>query len=90
MKVIADTCIWSLALRRTKCESEFLVKELIELITELRIQMIGPIRQELLSGIKSKKQFNDLKKRLAAFPDLELYPRDFQLAAEFLDRKSVV
>ena len=85
MKVIADTCIWSLALRRTRSESGFLVKELIELITELRVQMIGSIRQELLSGIKSKKQFNELKKRLTAFPDLELQSRDFELAAEFFN-----
>ncbi len=53
MKVIVDTCIWSMALRRTKGEPEFLVKELIELITELRVQIIGPTRQELLSVIKA-------------------------------------
>ena len=85
MKILVDTCIWSLALRRTKGEPEFLVKELIELITELRVQIIGPIRQELLSGIKAKKQFNELKKRLSAFPDLELQSQDFELAAEFFN-----
>ncbi len=85
MKVIVDTCIWSLALRRTQNESESLVKELIELITELRVQIIGPIRQEILSGVKEKKQFSRLKKCLSAFPDLELQSPDFELAAEFFN-----
>jgi hypothetical protein len=39
------------------------VEELTELMAELRVQLIGPIRQELLSGIKTKKQFSSLKKK---------------------------
>jgi len=85
MKVIVDTCIWSLALRRDESKSNDLVDELSELISEVRVQLIGPIRQELLSGIKSKTQFNNLKKHLSAFPDLPLLSRDFELAAEFFN-----
>lgn len=85
MKIIVDTCVWSLALRRNESKSSYLVDELSELISEVRVQLIGPIRQELLSGIKSKAQFNKLKKHLAAFPDLPLLFSDFELAAEFFN-----
>ena len=83
MKIIVDTCIWSIALRRNEVNQNNLVVELSELISEVRVQLIGPIRQELLSGIKTKNQFNKLKKHLSAFPDLPLVSRDFELAAEF-------
>lgn len=85
MKIIVDTCIWSLALRRNESNSSCLVDELAELIAEVRVQLVGPIRQELLSGIKSKTQFNKLKKHLSAFPDLPLLASDFELAAEFFN-----
>ncbi|MBU1340562.1 MAG: PIN domain-containing protein [Proteobacteria bacterium] len=85
MKIIVDTCIWSLALRRDKKGSDHLIDELIELINEVRVQLIGPIRQEILSGIKTKKQFITLKKNLSAFPDLQLQSKDFELAAEFFN-----
>ncbi len=55
MKIIVDTCIWSLALRRNSIEGNPYIEELRNLIEEIRVQFIGPIRQELLSGIKSKK-----------------------------------
>lgn len=83
MKVIVDTCIWSLALCRNAPESNQLVDELKELISEVRVQLIGPIRQELLSGIRSKKQFRNLRDHLSAFPDLQLESEDFELAAEY-------
>ncbi|MGV1098570.1 type II toxin-antitoxin system VapC family toxin [Thiovibrio sp. JS02] len=85
MKIIVDTCIWSFALRRNESKSSNLVDELSELISEVRVQLIGPIRQELLSGIKSKTQFNKLKKHLSAFPDLPLLSNDFELAADFFN-----
>ncbi len=84
MKVLVDTCIWSLAFRR-KEPANFLLDELIELIKEVRIQMIGPIRQELLSGIKSKNQFESLKKHIATFPDFQLETVDYEKAAEFFN-----
>ena len=83
MKVIVDTCIWSLALRRNTPKSIYLVEELKELISEVRVQLIGPIRQELLSGINSRKQFRNLRDHLSAFPDLQLESEDFERAAEY-------
>ncbi len=61
MKVIADTCVWSPALRRKAFVDDPYVRELRELIREVRVQMIGPIRQEILSGVRSEKQFRLFK-----------------------------
>lgn len=85
MKVIVDTSVWSLFLRRDRTFNDEHVAELRELIRELRVQMIGPIRQELLSGIPSKAQFEQLKGHLAAFPDLELTTADYERAALFFN-----
>jgi len=86
MKVLVDTCIWSLALRRKKQPtSNIEVVEFQELIEEVRVQLIGPIRQEILSGVKSQQQFSKLKKILFAFPDLPLVSEDFELAAEYFN-----
>ncbi|MCP3952297.1 MAG: PIN domain-containing protein [Desulfobacterales bacterium] len=83
MKVIIDTCIWSLALRRKENQTNGHVKELKELIKEVRSQLIGPVRHEILSGVKSKKQFDTLKNHLSAFIDLPLSNGDYELAAEY-------
>ena len=85
MKVLVDTCIWSLALRRAHKQDSQIVQELTELISESRAQLLGPIRQELLSGVKELKQFSKLKLALQAFPDLLLDAEDFERAAEFFN-----
>ncbi|HQG34936.1 MAG TPA: PIN domain-containing protein [Syntrophales bacterium] len=86
MKILVDTSIWSLALRRSAKLSEkdrSLVQELNELISEVRVAIIGPVRQELLSGISIKTQFEALKEMLAAFDDMPLRREDYERAAEF-------
>lgn len=85
MKVIVDTCIWSIALRKNSSKDEKLIKALTELIREVRVQLIGPIRQEILSGIKSQKRFFELKDYFTAFLDLNLKSEDFEKAAEFFN-----
>lgn len=85
MKVLVDTCVWSMALRRSVTAADGEVSELMELLKELRVQLIGPVRQEILSGVKSHAQFTRLRDRLRPFPDLELTSRDFESAAEFFD-----
>ena len=92
MKVLVDTSI-VLTLRRagaTSKEDQSLVYELNELISEVRVALIGPIRQELLSGISSQAQFEALKEKLRAFEDLPLTRLDYEHAAEFYNtcRKS--
>ncbi|MFW8601598.1 type II toxin-antitoxin system VapC family toxin [Desulfobacterota bacterium M19] len=85
MKVIIDTCIWSLALRRNEISGNIYVTELKELIKEVRVQLIGSVRQELLSGIKSTKHFNLLKTHLRAYDDLSIDKQDYELAAEYFN-----
>ena len=85
MKIIVDTCIWSLVLRRHHQPIDSVVSNLKELIIEKRVQMLGAIRQELLSGITIHAHFEKLKIDLRAFPDLELESQDFELAAEYFN-----
>jgi len=85
MRVLVDTSVWSLALRRRTNDlnhrESLLVRELAELVQEGRAGMIGVIRQELLSGINSGAQFEDLRKTLRAFPDEPLGIEDYEAAA---------
>jgi len=48
--------------------------------------MIGPIRQEILSGIRSESQFKNLRKHLESFPDLPILTEDYVAAARFFNR----
>mgnify|MGYP002068781928 FL=1 len=85
MKVIVDTSVWSLALRRDKQDSPAPVQELRHIILGHRVQMIGPIRQEILSGIRSGSQFKKLRKHLESFPDLPILTEDYVTAARFFN-----
>jgi len=85
MKVLVDTSVWSLALKRGTPKDSETIRELTDLIRDVRVQIIGPIRQELLSGLKTKKQFAKLKSYLNAFPDLPLQTADLEKAAEFFN-----
>lgn len=82
MRVLVDTCVWSHALRHTSPAPE-IVDKVKELIYDGRVVMIGPIRQELLSGISSSSQFNKLRDKLSAFEDIRLESAHFEKAAEF-------
>jgi predicted nucleic acid-binding protein len=86
MNVLVDTSVWSLALRRTRPVAPGIVDELKELIHEGRVEIIGPIRQELLSGLKNEPQFLALREHLRAFPDLPLDRDDFEGAATCFNR----
>ena len=86
MKVIVDTCVWSEALRRQAHANFEIIGRLRQLIQDSQVQMIGPIRQELLSGIKAEKQYRQLKQKLTAFPDLPTETQDYELAALFFNQ----
>ena len=82
MKVLVDTSVWSLALRRRASLDRPEVHELRSLIDEGRVAIIGPIRQELLSGIRTRDAFERLRGLLAAFRDEPLVTSDYERAAE--------
>jgi predicted nucleic acid-binding protein len=83
---LVDTSVWSLALRRAGVQPAPAALELVELIREGRAAIIGPIRQELLSGIKTAQQYGLVRESLRSFPDLGLTTDDFELAAGFFNR----
>jgi predicted nucleic acid-binding protein len=86
MSVIVDTSVWSLALRRrTLPDSSPAVSLLRDLITDDRVILLGTIRQEILSGVRSSEQFMRLRDYLRAFPDLELATEDYETAADFFN-----
>lgn len=82
MKVLVDTSVWSLALRRARPREDAVVAELRALVEEGRVAMIGPIRQEILSGIRTPEAFERLRDDLRAFEDEALHRADFERAAE--------
>ncbi len=85
MKVLVDTSVWSTAFRRKAItvDERAVVITLQELIESLQVAIIGPIRQEILSGITEEKQYNLLKTKLAAFEDLLISTCDHEKAAFF-------
>lgn len=85
MNVLVDTCVWSLALRRSSPQDTPIVRELRELISEQRVVMLGPVRQEILSGIREETHFQRLREHLRAFPEAALEQSDFENGAEFFN-----
>ena len=82
MKVIVDTSIWSLAFRRKQPDQK-INQSLSELIQDQRLIMIGPIKQEVLSGYSDIKKFNLLKEKLSFFPNELIIDEDYEKAANF-------
>ena len=58
-------------------------KELTELIHTEKAKIIGPIRQELLSGYSDFGQYNKLKEKLMYFSNEPIIDGDYETAAEF-------
>ena len=83
MKVLVDTCVWSLALNSDGSKNKAIRNELELLIDENRVLMIGPIRQEILSAYKDEKKFNVIAKNLSYFPSTIIDDNDYVIAAKF-------
>lgn len=81
MSVLVDTTVWSEALRRRVTRPASTTRELSALIDEDRVVVIGAVRQELLSGLRTADQFRRLRDRLRAFPDVDLDHVDYENAA---------
>ena|SRR5579859_2645078 len=90
MKVLIDTCIWSLVLRRKTAallspDEQQIAASLSQAIREGRAAIIGPIRQEILSGIKDPIQFQKIQSTLTSFRDEQLSSADFEEAARLFN-----
>jgi hypothetical protein len=85
-----DSCAWSLTLRRrskSKLSSEeTLIRDsLDEAIQDGRVAIIGPVRQEALSGIKDSVQFTKLRSALGSFRDEPLTTFHYEEAARLFN-----
>src|ERR1700677_2816653 len=85
MTALVDTPVWSLALRRKQgdlnARERVLIRALEELVREGRAQMVGAIRQELLSGIRDDERFRRLRNYLRAFDEPNIGALDYEEAA---------
>jgi predicted nucleic acid-binding protein len=85
MMVLVDTSVWSLALRRKQGDlsptEQGLKTGLQELVQDGRAQIVGPVRQELLSGIRAEESFRRVRDALRAFDEPQLRVQDYEEAA---------
>ncbi|MDM8546831.1 PIN domain-containing protein [Candidatus Venteria ishoeyi] len=83
MKIIVDTPIWSYALRSKKKGFEIYTQELEALIHDQKAIIIGPIRQEILSGYSDINKFEQLNRKLHYFENTPIVDSDYINAAKF-------
>ena len=86
MKVLVDTPIWSYAFRSRKEEYQHEIEQLESLIKDQRVLIIGPIRQEILSGYSDLKKFRRLKEKLSYFENSFIQDADYESAAEICNQ----
>ena len=90
MNLLVDTPVWSLALRRKQADlsprEERVTQALAEVIRDGRAQLVGVVRQELLSGIREEERFRKLRDYLRAFDDPPLEIGDYEQAAQMHNR----
>lgn len=90
MRVLVDTPIWSLALRRRNADlsgqDAQLVASLHDLARRGTIELLGLVRQEVLSGIRDENNFLTIRERLRAFTNTVVAPQDFEEAASLSNR----
>jgi predicted nucleic acid-binding protein len=81
VSVIIDTCVWSRFLRRDRAPLDAVAGEVADLVRADAVQLLGPIRQELLSGAHPAERFAQLREYLRFFPNLPLDEEDDETAA---------
>jgi predicted nucleic acid-binding protein len=86
LKVLVDTPIWSYALRTRNIKYQAEINEITSLISDQKALIIGPIRQEILSGYSDLKKFKKLREKLSFFENSPILDSDYELAAEFSNK----
>jgi predicted nucleic acid-binding protein len=85
MMVLVDTSIWSLALRRHPSDlsrsERMIANSLRELIHEGRVQLLGAVRQEILTGIREPAKFLKIRSELHEYEDVAMASDDYETAA---------
>ena len=86
MKVLVDTPIWSYALRSQNQQYQSEIETLTALIRDQRAIIIGPIRQEILSGYSNQHKYLIIRDKLSFFENTPIIGSDYVLAAEFSNK----
>ena len=82
MIVIVDTPVWSELLRRRSPNLEVKVR-MAEILEKEAVIGLGPIKQELLSGIRDELTFQKLVRVLAEFAQESIQDADYVVAARY-------
>jgi len=78
--VLVDTPVWSEFFRRHAPDGT-IQGGLKVLIEDGEALMLGPVRQEILSGISEERKCEQLCKALGGFPDIMVLKSDYEDAA---------
>src|SRR5579884_3659093 len=85
MSILIDSTIWSLALRRPSARlsahEQQHVAEWAALVGGREAVLLGPVRQELLTGIRDEAVYERLRLALRDYPDDPLSIEDFEAGA---------
>jgi predicted nucleic acid-binding protein len=88
--ILVDTPVWSLTLRRKSSDLSVqesrLVSVLRGLVEEHRVRLLGPTRQEVLSGIREPSQLLRIREHLRDFPNVPVDESDYEQAAQASNR----
>jgi predicted nucleic acid-binding protein len=83
--VLVDTPVWSLSLRRRAIDlspsERRVTQNLYDLVRQRRVKLLGPTRQEVLSGIREESQFLRIRDHLRGFTNVDLDAGDYEEAA---------
>jgi hypothetical protein len=90
VSILVDTPIWSFALRRRprqlSAAQRACTSALRDLIVGGRVLAPGPIRQEILSGLRDAATFERLREYLRDFDDAPVTLEDYEEAARCRNR----
>ena len=91
-EVLVDTSIWFLSLRRKVRDlspaEDAITQSLDNLIRAGSGRVVGPVRQEILSGIRDEVVFNRIRDYLRTFDEPRLNILDYEEAAQMHNRCS--
>jgi predicted nucleic acid-binding protein len=89
-RIIVDTSVWSLALRRRPKAVSSAERALSHLLRDMIIDghviLIGVVRQELLTGINDPDAFENIRQYLHDFDDFPPDADDYERAAAFANQ----
>jgi len=86
VRVLPGTPMGSAAPRRGDEACASYRDEMLGLVNPGLVEIIGPIRQEILSGIRDRAKFEAVTGRLRVFPDTEIGTGDYEETAACFNR----